>query len=144
MLNGRINRKTFILGLALATAVLVAICTLVVLPLALLDLVINNKIIDSILSVLYYIVAFPGFLYLIFISIMMVRRAHDFNMPGLLMVLLFIGSIGLGFVTDIHYFNIGATLTIVALCLVPGSKTRNRFGPAPRSRFSVKGLKVNT
>lgn len=144
MLKGRINRRTFLAGNLIALAILIMVCLLIVLPTAILDLVINSKASDVIFQVLYYSVALPGVIYLVYICIMMIRRAHDFNMPGLLMVTGFVLLLVLGKMTGVNMFNLFAVIMFIALMSVPGSKNRNSFGLPPRKKLRLADLKIQT
>lgn len=143
MLNGRINRKTFIIGNMFGLFVLGVISFLVIVPLALIDIVIKNKEADSIINSLYYIVAFPALLYLVYLSVLMIKRAHDIGLPGLLIVIGFFTAIVVSKLTGVHYFNLFSLLILFALALIPGNKTRNNFGPTPRKKFKLTELKIN-
>jgi uncharacterized membrane protein YhaH (DUF805 family) len=144
MLNGRINRKTFIIGNLVALAILGVICFIVVVPVALLEIVIKNNIVDHIFNTLFYILAFPALLYLYYVSVLMIKRAHDIGLPGLLIALGVITCIIVAKLADLHYFNLLAILIVFGLALAPGARGRNNFGPMPRKKFRPSELKINT
>lgn len=143
MLNGRINRKTFIYGNLIALAILIFVTMLVMIPEAILELVMNNKTADSVLNSAVYLLALPVIIYIFYICVLMVKRAHDLGWPGLLILIGFVLSLVLAKVLDINYFNMVAVLVIVGLAIMPGAKKRNNFGPTPRKKFSFEALRIH-
>ena len=143
MLNGRINRKTFIYGNLIALAILIFVSMLVMIPVAILELVMNNKTADSVLNSAFYLLALPVIIYIFYICVLMVKRAHDLGWPGLLISIGFVLSLVLAKVLDINYFNMVAVLVIVGLAIMPGAKKRNNFGPTPRKKFSFEALRIH-
>lgn len=143
MLNGRINRKTFIYGNLIALAILIFVTMLVMIPVAILELVMNNKTADSVLNSAFYLLALPVIIYIFYICVLMVKRAHDLGWPGLLISIGFVLSLVLAKVLDINYFNMVAVLVIVGLAIMPGAKKRNNFGPTPRKKFSFEALRIH-
>lgn len=122
MLNGRINRKTFIYGNLIALAILIFVTMLVMIPVAILELVFNSKTVDSVLNTAFYLLALPVVIYIFYICVLMVKRAHDIGWPGLLISIGFVLSLVLAKALDINYFNMLAVLILVGLALVPGAK----------------------
>lgn len=141
-MNGRINRRTYIIGNLLALGVLGAACAIIVLPIAILDIALNSRTADEILGVLYYAVIFPALLYYFYFAVLMVKRAHDFGWPGLLLFFGFTAAELLARALDLYWLNIAALLIIAFFCLRPGTKVRNNFGPVPRKRPILENLKV--
>lgn len=141
-LEGRINRKTYIIGNLVAIGVLIAFCSIIVIPLAILQLAIGNKTFDDVLSILYFAVIFPALLYYFYFCVLMVKRAHDIGYPGLLLAFGFTLAMIIGHFFDLYLLNILAILLIGLLCAMPGKKSRNNFGPVPRKTFKVDSLKV--
>ncbi len=141
-LQGRINRKTYILANLIALGVLGAVCAIIVIPIAILDIALGNTWFGPILDPFYYLVLLPAGLYAFYFSTLMVKRAHDFNSPGLLWVIGFFGSQAVGRLLDIYLLNLVCFFVILFFCIKPGSTTRNSFGAAPRKSFKLNNLKV--
>lgn len=141
-LDGRINRKTYIIGNLVAVGVLLAFCAIIVIPLAILQIAISNKTFDSVLGLLYFAAAFPAVLYYFYFCVLMVKRAHDIGYPGLMLAFGFTAAMGIGHFFDFYLLNILAILLIGLLCAMPGKKVRNNFGPPPRKNFKADNLKV--
>lgn len=142
-LSGRINRKTFIFGNLVAAGVLLFFVLIIVLPLAILDLAINNKTFDEIVGVLYLAVIFPLLLYYFYFVVLMVKRVHDIGLPGLLLVIAFTAALLLGRINSLWFLNLISIGLFLFLCIKPGASERNNFGPVPRRPFRLNHLKVH-
>lgn len=142
-LQGRIDRKTFIAGNALAFGAFLLAAALIMVPLAIVSLVLNSKTYDEIMGVLVLTIAFPGLFYYLYFCMLMIKRAHDVGWPGLLLVIGFTVGIVVGQLTPLYQFNFLAALIFLFFCLKPGMKSRNNFGPAPRKKFRLENLKVS-
>lgn len=140
--NGRINRKTYIIGNLLALGILFVACAFIAIPVAILDLALTSKTADAVLGVLYYTVIFPALLYYFYFVVLMVKRAHDLGWPGLLLAFGFTVAEVISHAFDINQLNILALLLLLFFCSMPGKKHRNNFGPAPRKNFRPEDLKV--
>ena len=141
--DGRINRKTYIIGNLIALGLLVVFTGLIVLPIAILGLAINNDVFDKITGYILYIVVFPALLYYFYFAVLMVKRAHDIGKPGLLIffgvTLLFI----LARVFDFHLLNLLALLVVGLFCIKSGDNKRNSFGGRPSKKFKAENLKLH-
>lgn len=141
-LNGRINRKSYILGNLIGLAALGAACAIIVVPVAILDIAANGSRISDVLGFFYYLVIFPVLLWAFYFSVLMVKRAHDFNSPGILWVAGFFASQIAARLLDLYMFNVLCFAVIVFFCAKAGSKGRNAFGLRPRDKFRLKEIKV--
>ena len=141
-LEGRIDRKTFIIGNLIAFGAFLFAAALIMIPLAILSLALNSKTFDSIMGVLVLAIAFPAIFYFLYFCMLMVKRAHDIGWPGFLLVLAFSLGVVVGQTTALYYFNFVALLIFLFFCLKPGMKARNNFGPPPRKKFRMDNLKV--
>ncbi len=142
-LSGRLNRRTYIVGNVIAIGALIFVCALIMIPLAILSLVLHSKLFDEGVSLLVKILILPLMLWLFYFVVLMVRRLHDINLPGLLVVVVFFGLMAIGRVMDIWLLNLLGMLIVLTICLIPGKKHRNQFGPHPRKRVNFDDLKVN-
>lgn len=142
-LSGRVNRRTYVIGNIIALGVLFLLCALIMIPLAILSLVLHNKLFDEGVSVIVKILILPILLWLFYFVILMIRRLHDINFPGLIIVVAFFAFMGFGRLMDLWLLNLAGVFVILAICLIPGKKHRNQFGPHPRKRVNFEDLKVN-
>ena len=140
---GRLDRKSYIVGNGLALGILFAAVLIFVIPIAILDLLINGANSSQIFKVLYLIVVVPAVMWYFFFMILMVRRLHDLGYPGLLVVILFTLSEGAGRVLDIWILHLAGLILIALLCALPGQKSRNNFGNKPPKRFKIAMLIPN-
>ena len=140
--KGRINRKTFILGNIIGLAVLGFAALIYVVPIAIIDIVVNKDALSVIFRVLYSLFLIPALFYFFFFSVLFVRRLHDVGYPGMLILWLLIGMLGLWKVTDIWGLNIVAFLIVVLVTLLPGQKARNNFGQRPGKKFKMADIAV--
>lgn len=143
-LQGRIDRKTFIIGNLIAFGAFLLAAALIMVPLAILSLVFNSKLFDEIMSVLLFFIAFPALFYYLYFSMLMVKRAHDIGWPGLLIIIGFTLALVFGRVFDLYQLNFLAVLLFLFFCLKRGVKSRNQFGPAPRKKFKLSNLGVSS
>lgn len=141
-LNGRINRKTYVIANLVALAVLGAACAVIVVPVAILDIAANGSRISDVLSIFYYAVILPVFLYAFYFSVLLVKRAHDFNSPGLLWVMGLFASQIIARLFDLYIFNLLCILIVLLFCLKSGTKARNNYGQKPREKFRLKDILV--
>lgn len=141
-LNGRINRKTYVIANLIAVAVLGAACALIVVPVAILDIAANGSRLSDVLGIFYYGVILPVFLYAFYFSVLMVKRAHDFNSPGLLWVMGLFASQIVARLLDLYIFNLLVLLIVFFFCIKSGTKARNNFGQKPREKFRLKDILV--
>lgn len=140
--NGRITRTTFVIGNAIGLGILAFIAFIYIVPLAILDIVINGSNASSVFRVLYSFYAIPALFYFFFFAVLFVRRMHDIGYPGMLILWLFIGLQVVARVADIWLLNLVGLLIVLGLCALPGQKARNNFGPKPQKKFSVKDLLI--
>jgi uncharacterized membrane protein YhaH (DUF805 family) len=140
---GRLDRKSYIVGNGLALGALIFAVLIVVVPVAILDLVINGPNSSQVFKVLYSIALIPAVMWYFFFMILMVRRLHDLGYPGLLIVILFTASEGAGRLLDIWILHLAGLVLIALLCTLPGQKSRNNFGNKPPKRFKMAMLIPN-
>lgn len=140
--KGRINRKTFVLGNIVGLSVLGFAGLIYIVPLALIDIVVNGSNVSSVFKVLYAIFIIPAIFYFFFFSVLFVKRMHDIGFPGLLILWIFIIGEGVARVADIWELNILGFLLLLAVCFLPGRKKRNNFGPRPGKKFKMDNIAV--
>ncbi len=143
-LNGRIDRKTFIIGNLIAFGAFLVAVALIMIPLAIISLAFNSRTLDEVIGILMFAVAFPAIFYYLYFCILMIKRSHDIGWPGLLLVVGFTVAVIAGQMTSLYYFNFLAVLIFAFFALKPGMKSRNNFGPSPRKKFKMSNLKVET
>ncbi len=141
-LEGRINRKTYITGNLVGLGLLGLFCAIIVIPVAILDLALGNSRIAPVLDVMYFGVLLPVLLYAFYFSVLLVKRAHDLGLPGLLWVAGFFSLQVLARLTDFYLLNIASVFIILFFCLKAGTKGRNNYGPQPRRVIRLRDLKV--
>jgi len=141
-LQGRIDRKTFIIGNLIAFGAFLMAAALIMIPLAIVSIVANSGTLDEIIGFLVFLVAIPGIFYYLYFCILMIKRAHDIGWPGLLLVSGFTLAVIFGRILDIYQLNFLAILILLFFCIKPGMKSRNNFGPVPRKKFKIGNLKV--
>lgn len=140
--KGRINRKTFVLGNMVGLSVLGFAGLIYIVPLALIDIVVNGSNVSSVFKVLYALFIIPAIFYFFFFSVLFVKRMHDIGFPGLLILWIFIIGEGVARVADIWELNIAGLLLLIAVCFLPGQKKRNNFGPRPGKKFKMDNIAV--
>jgi uncharacterized membrane protein YhaH (DUF805 family) len=140
--KGRINRKTFLIGNIVGLSVLGFVGLIYIVPLAIIDIVVNGSHASSIFKYLYALFIIPAIFYFFYFSVLFVKRMHDIGYPGILILWLFIIAEGVSRVLNIWEFNILGLLLILALCALPGRKARNNFGPSPGKKFKLHDLVV--
>jgi uncharacterized membrane protein YhaH (DUF805 family) len=143
-LEGRIDRKTFMIGNALGLSVLGFATFLIMVPTAIIDLAIaeSHQSTHSVINLFYKLVIIPAAVYFIYFSVLFVRRLHDIGLPGLLPLIGFIVLVGASRKLDLFIVNMIWLLILVFLCVKPGTKHRNNYGPPLRKKFSLNNLKV--
>lgn len=140
--KGRVNRKTFVLGNLIGVTALGFAGLIYIVPLALIDIIINKDFVSFIFRGLYALFLIPLVFYLFFFSVMFVRRLHDAGRPGMLLLWLFFGLLAAWKVTDIWGLNIAAFVILLIVTLVPGQKGRNPFGAKPGKKFKMDDLAI--
>lgn len=133
--KGRINRKTFLAGNIVGIALLGFAALIYIVPLALIDIVVNGQNVSPIFKALYALFLIPGIFYFFYFSVLFVKRMHDIGYPGLLILWLFIIGELVSRVADIWALNLVGLVLILGLCALPGQKRRNNFGPKPQKKF---------
>jgi uncharacterized membrane protein YhaH (DUF805 family) len=140
---GRLDRKSYFIGNGLALAMLLGAVLIIVVPIAILDLLINNNRQSDVFSAFYLLAVIPGGMWYFFFMILMVRRLHDLGYPGLIAVILFTLIEAFGRIMDLWILNLLGILFIGLLCVLPGQRIRNKFGNKPPRRFQLAVLKPN-
>lgn len=140
--SGRITRTTFVLGNALGLGVLAFVALIYIVPIAILDIVINGSRPSSVFPVLYSLYIIPCLFYFFYFTVLFVKRMHDIGYPGMLILWMFILVQVMARLADIWALNVVGFLIILGLCALPGQKNRNNFGPKPRKKFDLKDLTV--
>lgn len=140
--HGRITRTTFVIGNAIGLGILGFIALIYIVPIAILDIVINGSNASSVFKVLYSLIGIPALFYLFFFTVLFVRRMHDIGYPGIAILWAFIILQGVAHVADIFILNVIGLLVILGLCALPGQKVRNNFGPKPQKKFALKDLVI--
>lgn len=145
LLDGRINRLTFMIGSGIGLAIMILIITIFIVPVALIDIVVNGSHVSVAFKPLYYIVFLvPGFIYFIYFCILAIKRAHDCGYPGVPILLVFTIAEVIGRLADLWILNFVSLLLLGLLFIIPGQKTRNNFGARPPTRFRMSSLRLNT
>lgn len=143
--KGRINRKTFIFGNMVGLAILGFAALIYIIPLAIIDIVVNSvggAGATPIFKVLYALFAIPAIFYFFYFAVLFVKRLHDIGYPGMLLLWSLILLEGIGHLTDFWIFNILGFLLLAGVCVLPGQKARNNFGPKPAKKFKKQDLVV--
>lgn len=143
--DGRINRKTFLLGNIVGLALLGFAALIYIVPLAIADIVINsagNSGGSIIFKFLYGLFVIPAIFYFFYFTVLFVKRMHDIGYPGLAILWGFIGLELAARLFDIWILNIVGLLIVLGVCALPGQKVRNNFGPKPHKKFSLDNLVV--
>lgn len=140
--SGRITRTTFVMGNAIGLGVLAFVALIYIVPLAILDIVINGSRPSSIFPILYSLYIVPCIFYFFYFAVLFVKRMHDIGYPGMLILWAFILIEALARLMDIWELNILGFLIVLGLCALPGQKVRNNFGPKPHKKFALKDLVI--
>ena len=140
--SGRVDRKTFLIGICFGLGGLAIVALIYIVPIAVIDIIINKPGVTSVLSFLYKLYALPVLFFYFFFSILFVRRIHDLGYPGMLALFGFTGAIVLGKLLDFAVLNLLALLLLAVITLKKGQASRNNFGPKPPKRFKSENLKV--
>lgn len=141
--RGRINRKTFLAGNVVGLSALGFAALIYIVPLALADIIINGSHNSSIFKLLYMLFVIPAVFYFFYFSVLFVKRLHDIGFPGMLILWLFIGSEIGARLLNLWELNLLGILIVLALCALPGQKSRNNFGPKPSKKFRSADLVVH-
>lgn len=141
LLEGRIDRKTFVIASGAGLGVLLAVIAVFIIPIGLIDIVVNQS--HSInFKPVYFIFLVPAAVYAFYFSVLAIKRAHDLGLPGVPLLFL------LGFLEVIskltgwwvpHLLVLGMLISLIAC---PGHKARNKFGPSPHKRFRFANLRL--
>lgn len=140
--NGRLTRTGFVIGNAIGIAILGFIAFIYIVPLAILDIVINGSNGSEVFKILYMLYGIPALFYFFYFCVLFVRRMHDIGYPGMLILWIFIGLEGVARVADIWLLNLAGIVIVLGLCALPGQKTKNTFGPKPHKKFAIKDLLI--
>lgn len=144
--KGRIDRKTFILGNMVGLGALGLVGLIYIVPVAIIDIIVTSvakfTAAQPVFQTLYALFLIPAIFYFFFFSVLFVKRVHDIGYPGMLILWTVIGSLVLSRVMDIFLLNILGLLIVAAVCLMPGQKERNSFGPKPHKKFKIHSLTV--
>ena len=141
--QGRINRRTYIVGNLMAIGFLAVAVFLIVIPIALLQLLLDGRTGSSFLPLFYVLAAIPAILYYLYVIVLLIRRTHDIGFPGIILAACFTGLLIFGRLFDLNILNILGALVIIALAIIPGQPKKNSFGPKPRKKLSKNKLKVH-
>lgn len=140
--KGRVNRKTFILGNIVGLTILGFAGLIYIVPLAIMDIVINGSNASSVFKVLYGLFIIPVVFYLFYASVLLVKRMHDIGYPGLLILWSFIFLEAVSRLTDLWFINAALFLAVLGICALPGQKKVNSFGAKPGKKFKLDNLVV--
>lgn len=142
LLEGRIDRKTFIIGSGVGLGFLLGVIIVFIVPIALIDIVINLSN-DINFRPVYYIILIPAaVIYAFYFSVLAIKRAHDFGFPGIPLL----GLVGILEVTSRlsgqWLPHLLVLMLLVVLIVLPGHKGSNKFGPSPHKRFRFANLRL--
>ena len=140
--KGRINRKTFFMGNIAGLMVLGFAGLIYIVPLAIIDIVVNKSTVSPVFKILYALFLIPAIFYFFYFSVLFVKRMHDIGFPGLLLLWTFIILEGVARVADIWMLNIAGFVILLAVCFLPGQRGRNNFGPKPGKKFKTDDIVV--
>ncbi len=143
--KGRINRKTFILGNIIGLGVLGVIAMIYVVPIAIIDLVINSLAkanASGFFRILYMLLIIPAIFWFFYFSVLFVKRMHDIGYPGMLILWAFIAVEVIGHLLNLPILNAFGFITLVGVALLPGQKVRNPHGPKPGKKFKLADLTI--
>lgn len=141
LLEGRIDRKTFVLGIAVGLGVLLAVIIIFIIPIGLIDIIVNQSNRVS-FKPIYFIFVVPAVVYIFYFSVMAIKRAHDFGWPGVPLLFLIGVSEVISQFTGWWLPHLLVLLMLLALCVLPSQKERNKFGPRPHKRFRFANLRL--
>ena len=141
--KGRINRRTYIVGNLMAVGFLAVAVFLIVIPIALLQLLLDGRTGSDLLPLFYVLSAIPAILYYLYAIVLLIRRTHDIGFPGIILAACFTGLLVFGRLFDLNILNVLGILIILTLAVVPGQSKKNSFGPKPRKKLSKNKLKVH-
>ena len=141
--KGRINRKTFVLGNIVGLCVLGFAGLIYIVPLAVIDIVVNGSNASAVFKFLYSLFVIPAIFYLFFFSVLFVKRLHDIGYPGMLILWALALSFGLARVLDIWLLNVVGILILGAVVTLPGQPGHNGFGSKPPRKFKPTSLIIH-
>lgn len=140
--HGRINRKTFVFGNIVGLAILGFAALIYIVPVAIIDIVINGSNPSSIFKLLYYVFLIPAIFYFFFFTVLFVKRMHDIGYPGILILWIFIFAQIVSQLLGIWQLSVLSFVILLGVCALPGQKIRNNFGPKPSKKFKINDLVV--
>lgn len=143
--KGRINRKTFVIGNLIGLGVLGFIGMIYILPIAIIDLVVNSLAkanASGFFKILYGFFIIPVIFWFFYFSVLFVKRMHDIGYPGLLILWGFIIVEVIGHLMTLPILNALGFLVLIGVALLPGQKVRNPHGPKPGKKFKLADLTV--
>lgn len=143
--KGRINRKTFLIGNAVGLAVLGFAALIYIVPVAIFDILVGalrESGSPGIFKILYGLFIVPCIFYLFFFSVLFVKRLHDIGFPGILILWIFIGLQVVSQLISFWPLHLISLAMLAGVCLLPGQKSRNIFGPKPTKKFKMQHIVV--
>ncbi len=133
------------IGSGLGLGIMILVIGIFIVPVALIDIVINGSRVSAAFKPIYYIVfLIPAIAYFLYFCILTIRRAHDCGYPGVPILTVFVIVELIGRMANLWLLSLGGFLLLGLLFLIPGQKTRNNFGARPPARFRLSSLRLDT
>jgi uncharacterized membrane protein YhaH (DUF805 family) len=135
--KGRIDRKTYIAGMAASVSITIALTLAFILPLAMLELAIpafregGPNVLDRLVLVV------PTIFIVITSFSLLIRRAHDMGSDGLLWLIALFLALVARVLLDSAVSSILPILVLGILASLPGNKKANRYGRKPSKKFDA-------
>ncbi len=143
LLEGRIDRKTFIMGSAVGLGILLAVIIMFIIPIGLIDIVVNQSHSVNFRPV-YFIFAIPAIVYAFYFGVLAIKRAHDIGLPGVPLLIIVGIAEFISRLTGWWIPHLLALLLLLLLVIYPSHKGSNKFGPRPHKRFRIANLRLNS
>lgn len=138
LLKGRLDRRAFISASAIASVVALVVLMVVLVPVALIGIISptvgNSFVIKGVTMVAGVAIAVP---YLVLMASLIIRRVHDFGGRGSLWLFALFLCLVLEHLLDMGIFRLLLVFGVLVLCVIPGSKVRNYYGPKPNKKFKL-------
>lgn len=136
--KGRIDRKTFMLGMAIVGGLTVVIALALLFPIAVIGLVVplisSSPILEKIILLI------PASFFAIAGFSLFIKRAHDLGSDGAIWFGALVGAVVIRVMADNAIANLLPILVIVLLCALPGNEGSNRYGRQPSKKLRVKAI----
>lgn len=138
--QGRVNRKTYLIGMGIVLATTLVLTIAILVPLAAIELIVpafrdgGPEFIDRLALVL------PVFFLIVGGFSLLIRRAHDIGSDGLIWLVALFIALAARVMLDSAIAGILPVLVLGSLASIPGDTKANRYGRKPKKQFAISNV----